>query len=432
MAVKNVQLGPKAAERSVAKVAQITTKNRFIEKNEVQNDNGFSFITRPGLKKWIEVGDGHIRKVYSEPGTFDDDLFVVSGTFLYRVNNLGTASLLGELSTNPLGNVSMAATAPIGDGADRVQSNLFIAEGGVLWLYTENGSATGHLQASATTGAISNGDQVEINGTYYQFTSGSVDTGTPDGTSGNPWLVDYASSITVDALTNLYKAINASGTAGTDYSTDLTVHPTVSATALQALDIYVAAKVQGTAGNAYTTTETSSGLAWDAATLEDGGTEQLRQVDMPEGYGAISVDHINSYVIVIPVQDEDLGTNGRFYWIEPGEITINALDYATAERSPDKIHQVKVFSNMFWLLGEKTTEPWITTGDPSFPMERFQGILFDRGSWEGTAIQVKDSLIVVDEDGGVFQIKGGQTRISTPEVEEKIRKAIQTEKRRGP
>jgi hypothetical protein len=58
-------------------------------------------------------------------------------------------------------------------------------------------------------------------------------------------------------------------------------------------------------------------------------------------------------------------------------------------------------------------------------MQRYESVLFDRGSWPGTAIQVKDSLIVTDENGGVFKIQGGQTRISRPEIEERIRKAIQ-------
>lgn len=430
MAAKDIILSPKSMERSVAKVPKISIKNRYIERNGVLNDSEYSFISRPAMKKWIEVGPGHIRKMFSEPGVFDSDVFVVSGTFLYRVKNDGTSTLLGELNSNPIGSVSMAATAPIGDGPSQVPPFLFIAEGGVLWLYTENGGSRGTLQASASIGAISNGDVVEINGTYYQFTSGSVDSGTPAGTLANPWLVNYASGVTSGALTNLYTAINGVGVAGTDYSTALTAHTTVDATAQSGLDLFVAAKALGTVGDAYTTTETSSGLSWGAGTLQNGGTEYLRQIIMPEDYGAISVDHINSYVIVIPIQNEDLGTNGRFYWIEPGETVVDPLNFATAERSPDKLHQVVVFGEMFWLLGEKTTEPWITTGAaaPDSPVERFQGILFDRGSWEGTAIQVKDSLIVCDEDGGVFQIQGGQTRISTPEIEEKIRRAIQIER----
>jgi hypothetical protein len=57
-------------------------------------------------------------------------------------------------------------------------------------------------------------------------------------------------------------------------------------------------------------------------------------------------------------------------------------------------------------------------------MQRFQGILFDRGAWDGTAVKVRDSMIVVDEEGGAFIINNGQRRISNPAIEERIRKAI--------
>jgi hypothetical protein len=54
-----------------------------------------------------------------------------------------------------------------------------------------------------------------------------------------------------------------------------------------------------------------------------------------------------------------------------------------------------------------------------------QGVVYDRGAWEGTAIQVKDSMIIVDNEGAVFQIRGGIKRISRPDIEERIREAIQ-------
>tara|TARA_B100000678_G_scaffold235404_1_gene204784 strand:- start:386 stop:904 length:519 start_codon:yes stop_codon:yes gene_type:complete len=169
-------------------------------------------------------------------------------------------------------------------------------------------------------------------------------------------------------------------------------------------------------------------MAWDDATLTDGGSASIRQVYLPDDLGAVSVAHINSYIIVIPQQNDD--NKGQFYWIDPGENTVDPLNFATAERNPDGLHQVVVFGDLFWLLGENTTEPWQTTGDVNSPMQRYRGILFDRGSWEGTAVQVKDSLIVVDEDGGVFQIQGGQKRISRPDIEERIRRAKENEKAR--
>lgn len=417
----NIHLTPSDYERNVAKEPQISLRNRYAEQNPALNDSPVSLISRPGLKKWQEVGDGPVRKVYSSVGAFNDDLFVVSGTNLYRVaSDVGTVTLIGALSTNPLGDVSMAVAAPIG----AVPAYLFIAEGGVLWVYTNNGHA---FQSLVASGAISDGNTVVIDGVYYEFDNSDVTAGTPDGTSGNPWLVAMGSS-TAEALGFLASAITASGVAGVDYSTSLTAHPTVNVRSYTATDVYIQAIEPGVTGNAIAVSETGSNLAWTSGTLAGGGNSQLVQVQVPDDAGAISVTHINSHIVVVPVQDEDLETMGRFYWIEPGEIVIDPPNYATAERSPDGIHQALTFGDMFWLFGGKTVEPWITTGNPEAPMERFKGILFDRGSWEGTAIQVADSLVVIDENGGVFQLSSdgrGQRRISRPDIEERIRVAMQ-------
>lgn len=417
----DIPLVPTDYRRLVAKEPSISLRNRFAERNPSLNNDPVSVISRPGLSKFAEVGTGPIRKVFSQAGTFNDDLFVISGTFLHRVDrSTAVSSSIGQLSTNPLGSISMAATAPIGD---TVPAYLFIAEGGVLWCYTEDGSAIGHLEAS---GAIADGDDVVIDGVYYTWTTGDVNAGTPDGTSGNPWLLAHHATNIV-CLTNLYNAINLTGAAGTDYSTGVTEHPTVAGSALSPNDLYITAKEAGTIGNSIAVSETGANLSWSSgATLSGGGTPQLRQVQVPDDVGAISVATINSYVIVIPVQEENI--KGRFYWIDPGEVFIDPLNFATAERSPDALHQVVVFGNMFWLLGQSTTEPWVTTGSIDAPMQRFQGILFDRGSWNGTAIQIKDSLFVIDEDGGWFQISDGLRRITQnrPDIEERTRAAIQT------
>ena len=414
----DIPLFPTDFERQVAKESSVRMVNRFAERNPTLSEDPVAVISRPALRKFTEVGTGPIREVYSSPGVFNGDLFAVSGDFLYRISSVDlTFTNLGQISTGGISSPYMATTAPIGD---TVPAYLFIAEGAVLWVYTDNGHAAGQLEA---TGVISNGDVVRIDTIYYQYTNASVDAGTPAGTVGNPWLVALGVS-TITALTNLYNAIDTTGNPGTDYSTALDIHPTVQGTAYGPADLFVEAKLAGPLGDAIAITETGAGLAWNNATLTNGGGDQLRQVFVPDDAGAISVAHINSYIIVIPIQGDT--TKGLFYWIEPGETTIDPLNFATAERNPDGLHQVVVFGDMFWLLGEDTTEPWVTTGNPVAPMQRFKGILFDRGSWEGTAIQVKDSLIVVDENGGVFQIKGGQKRISRPDIEERIRRAKQT------
>jgi hypothetical protein len=362
--------------------------------------------------------------LFDEPGVFDGDLFVVSDDGLFRVRaSDGVPVYLGTIGGGT-GDVSFAATAPIGDEP----AHLFIAEGGVLWLYMETAQATGVLEASGVT---ANNDTIRIGDVYYKLTTGSVDTGTPDGTSGSPWLVACTTTAATD-LGTLYKAINGSGTPGTDYSTDLVRHADVTATGVTSTTLTITANAQGPSGNSIVTTETGTNLSWtNGGTMSGGGITPLSQVATPDDVGAISVAHINSYVIVVPVQAEDIGTVGRFYWIKPGEITIDPMDFATAERAPDKLHQVRVYGDLFWLAGQKTVEPWQTIGDLNAPMRRYQGILYDRGSWEGTVVQVKDSLILVDEDGGVFQVAGGQQRISTPAVEELIRRAIQLQANTG-
>lgn len=417
--MQDLPIFPSDYRRQVSKAPLIPMVNRFVEQNPSLNDTQGSFLSRPGLRKFAEVGTGPIRSVFSSPGAFNSDLFVVSGVQLYRVNTMtGVATLLGVIGTAPIGDVSMACTSPI---ELDVPSYLFLTDGGVLWFYTDNGHARAQLEA---TGTIANGDVVELDGVYYSWTNTSVDAGTPAGTVGAPWLVNLGTN-NGEALTNLYLAINDQGEGGVAYSTALVEHPRVEGLTYTATDLFVQAKITGVLGNGYTSSETGSGLSFaNGANFTGGGTDQLSQVLVPEDAGAVSVTYINSFVIVVPVQDDDLGTTGKFYWIEPGETTIDPLNFANAERSPDKINQVITFGDMFWLFGDTTTEPWVTTGTPPSPMQRFQGILFDRGAWEGTAVKVRDSMIVVDEEGAVFVINNGQRRVSNPAIEERIRRAI--------
>ena len=417
-----ISVGRSTFRRSVAKIPSIVLRNRFFEQNPVLNagDDFTSLISRPALRKFVTVGDGPIRFTFDEPGTFADSLFVASGVGLHRVSTAGVMSYIGDIGTNPIGSVSMAATGQIGTTPEY----LFIADGGVLWIYLEDGSALGNLDAS---GAVLNNDTISIANIYYRWTNGSVNAGTPDGTLANPWLVNLGAT-NAAAMTAMFKAINGTGIPGTDYSTALIIHPSVTAYSVSTNDLFVAAKTPGAAGNSIAVTETGANISWvGGATLTGGGTPQLRQVAVPDDLGAVSIAVINSYVIVVPVQGR--GTNGQFFWINPGEITIDPLNFATAERSPDPANQVVVFSDRFWILGQTTTEPWVLTGNPDAPVQRFGGVLYDRGAWEGTAIRVKDSLIVVDEDGAVFQIAGGLKRVSRPDIEERIRRAIQRQAR---
>jgi hypothetical protein len=227
---------------------------------------------------------------------------------------------------------------------------------------------------------------------------------------------------TAEAWENFYAALGATGTAGTQYSTALTENASVATLSFTSISVSVRAADYGSTGNLIATTETGAGIGWTAATLTGGGSPSLTQIATPDDIGVIRLGYIASYVVVVPAQGQ--GVNGRFYWIRPGETTIDPLDFATAERAPDPIHDVIVFGDQFWLPGTSTTEVWYFTGDPDAPVLRMQGVVFDRGTWEGTAIQVKDSMIIVDNLGSVYQISGSAKKISRPDIEERIRQSI--------
>ena len=402
--------------RGVAKEARILTKNRFYEANPVLTDQQIAMIARGGLRRFIYLGDGPIRGVYSQSGSFNDAAFCVSGEQLWRVEKDQTKTFIGNItSSGPRASASMAATSNIGT----TPAFLFVCAGGSLYLYVENGYALGTI-----TGTPADTDVVRVGAIYYQFTSGSVDAGTPDGTVGNPWLVSLG-ALPENAWQNLAGAFDATGNAGVEYSTNLlSPNADIQVAGYTPTTVNVRASAVGALGNSVVTTESGAGIAWTAGTLTGGGAPTLSQVQMPEDLGVISVGYIASYVVVIPAQGQ--GVNGRFFWIEPGETTVDPINFATAERAPDPINGVVVFGDQFWLPGSTTTEVWYFTGDFEAPVARTRGVVFDRGTWRGTGIQVKDSMIIVDSEGGVFKISGsGGQRISRPDIEERIKKAIQ-------
>lgn len=402
--------------RGVAKEARIRTRNRYFEQNPVLTDGKAAMIARPGMKRWQYVGQDGIRGIYSQSGSFNDAVFVASGDNLWRVDKDGTKTLIGPLGMpSPNNSVSFAATSNIGT----TPAYLFVCGGGPLMLYMENGYARGTI-----TGSPANNDVVQVGGIYYKFTNASVNAGAPAGTLANPWLVALGIS---DALSwsNFADAIDHSGVAGTTYSTALTQNTVAKVSNKTATSVTVQATAIGVAGNGVVTTETGAAIAWGSGTLTGGGGTSFTPVETPDDVGIISLAYIASYVVVVPAQGQ--GINGRFFWIAPGETTIDPLDFATAERAPDAISGVVVFGDQFWLPGTTTTEVWYFTGNIDQPVLRVQGIVFDRGAWEGTAVQVKDSMIIVDNEGGVFQVKGGDKRISRPDIEERIREAIQNQ-----
>lgn len=158
----------------------------------------------------------------------------------------------------------------------------------------------------------------------------------------------------------------------------------------------------------------------DGATLQyTNGTAALAAIATPDSIPMVSLDVFNGYVLCVQ-NDSD-----RFYWIQPGAIIIDPLDFATAERFPDKILQVRVVGDEFWLLGQRSIEVWRATGDGDAPFARIEGRAFNFGIFDGTSVRHKDtSITCVAHDGTVMNIAGNPSTISDPSIAERTRNAI--------
>lgn len=151
------------------------------------------------------------------------------------------------------------------------------------------------------------------------------------------------------------------------------------------------------------------------------GSSALASIPTPDDIPFISLDVFNGYVLCVQ------NNSDKFYWLQPGALTFDDLDFATAEKLPDQVLQVRTVGDEFWLLGEETIEVWRATGDGDAPFQRIDARRYDFGIFGGTAVRMNDTSVnVVSDDGTVYNIAGVPTPISTTSVAERTRNAIFT------
>jgi hypothetical protein len=119
-------------------------------------------------------------------------------------------------------------------------------------------AAVGTLTSDNTN--VANNDTVVIGGKTYTFKSSLTPT------EGEVLIGGSADA----SLLNLIRAINHTGTPGTDYSCAAANTQVSAASSVTSHAFQVTALVKGTPGNAIATTETSGHLSWGGATLASG------------------------------------------------------------------------------------------------------------------------------------------------------------------
>lgn len=143
-------------------------------------------------------------------------------------------------------------------------------------------------------------------------------------------------------------------------------------------------------------------------------------VSFPDSAPVTAVCFIGSLFVAVR---GDSTYPGRFYWssVLDGR-TWGALDYATAEREPDALLDIRALGDNLWLFGQQTIEAWAHTGDAALPFTRLENVAFDKGIHStGAATKADNSLFFVGHNCAVYRISDVPNLISDSWLTEQIR-----------
>jgi hypothetical protein len=154
--------------------------------------------------------------------------------------------------------------------------------------------------------------------------------------------------------------------------------------------------------------------------IYDAGTDAFAQITDPDFYGAVGVGFIDGYFVFNQ-------PNSQKFWVTSLYGTsIDPLDFASAEGSPDNLVTLIVDHREVWLFGTNSVEVWYNAGLPDFPLARIQGAFNEIGCQAPYSVAKLDNgLFWLGKDargnGIVYRSKGySGERISTHAVEWQI------------
>ena len=150
-------------------------------------------------------------------------------------------------------------------------------------------------------------------------------------------------------------------------------------------------------------------------------TLQFKQIDDPDFPGAVTVGYIDGYFVFNE-------PNSQRVWITSllDGTSIDPLDFASAEGSPDGLVSLIVDHREIWLFGTNSVEVWYNAGTSPFPLTPGQGAFNEVGCSAAFSVAKLDNgLFWLGADargkGIVYRANGySAQRISTHAVEWQI------------
>jgi hypothetical protein len=150
-------------------------------------------------------------------------------------------------------------------------------------------------------------------------------------------------------------------------------------------------------------------------------TNQFAQITDPDFPGAVTVGYLNGYFVFNE-------PNSQRIWITQllDGTSIDPLDFASAEGSPDGLISILVSHREAWLFGTNSIEVWYDSGAADFPLTPVQGAFNEVGCIAAFSVAKLDNGIFwlgADARGqGIVYRANGYTaqRVSTHAIEWQI------------
>jgi hypothetical protein len=147
-------------------------------------------------------------------------------------------------------------------------------------------------------------------------------------------------------------------------------------------------------------------------------TAAFAKITDPDFPGAVNVGYLDGYFVFNE-------PNSQRVWVTDllDGFSVDPLDFASAEGSPDGLVSLAVDHREVWLFGTNSVEVWYNSGNPDFPLERIQGAYNEIGCIAPYSVaKLDNSVFWLGADargqGIVYRAQGYQgVRVSTHAVE---------------
>lgn len=155
--------------------------------------------------------------------------------------------------------------------------------------------------------------------------------------------------------------------------------------------------------------------------IYNASTGAFSQITDPDFPGAVTVGYLDGYFVFIE-------PNSQKVWVTQllNGLSVDPLDFASAEGSPDNLVSSIVDHREVWLFGTNSVEVWYDAGNADFPLARIQGAFNEIGCEAPYSVaKLDNSVFWLGSDargrGIVYRANGytGQ-RVSTHSVEWQI------------